>query len=75
MNPDRDAQSKELPNRHSIRLKGYDYSRLHLAFYLASWGIIDTAVFYSTTKESNDYGELHEIFLNVCEEIMRLRLE
>ena len=27
MKPDRNAQSKELPNRRSIRLKGYDYSR------------------------------------------------
>ena len=27
MNSDRDAQSKELPNRRSIRIKGYDYSR------------------------------------------------
>ncbi len=35
---------------------------------------MDTAVFYSTTKGSIDYGELHENFLNVCEEAMRLGL-
>jgi len=32
------------------------------------------AVFYSTTKESVNYVELYECFLNVCEEIMRLGL-
>lgn len=33
---------------------------------------VNTAVFYSTNKSSVDYGELHEKFISVCEEVMRL---
>ncbi len=35
---------------------------------------VDTAIFYSTTKNSINYSELHENFMNVCEEVMRLGL-
>ena len=35
---------------------------------------VSTAVFYSTNKSSVDYGELHEKFISVCEEVMRLGL-
>ena len=36
MNASREAQNKELPNRHSIRLKGYDYSRSGFYFITIS---------------------------------------
>jgi hypothetical protein len=36
---------------------------------------VNTAVFYSTTKSSINYRELYEIFLNVCEEVMRLGIK
>ena len=36
---------------------------------------VSTAVFYSTNKSSVDYGELHEKFISVCEEVMRLGME
>jgi hypothetical protein len=35
---------------------------------------VDAAVFYSATKDEIDYAELHEKFLCVCEEVMRLGL-
>ena len=34
----------------------------------------DIAVFYEATKETVNYTELHECFLNVCEEVIRLGL-
>lgn len=34
----------------------------------------DVAVFYEATKETVNYAELHECFLNVCEEVIRLGL-
>lgn len=33
----------------------------------------DAAIFYEATRDSVDYKELRECFLNVCEEVMRLR--
>lgn len=56
------------PHLKEIKIKPLRYSRIGNKK-------IDTAVFYSTTKESIDYGELHENFINVCEEVMRLRLK
>ncbi len=35
---------------------------------------VDAAVFYSTTKNDINYDELHEQFISVCEEVMRLGL-
>ncbi len=36
---------------------------------------VDTAVFYSSSKSNLNYAELHEKFLCVCEEVMRLGLK
>lgn len=36
---------------------------------------VDTAVFYSSSKSNLNYSELHEKFLCVCEEVMRLGLK
>lgn len=36
---------------------------------------MNTAVFYSTTKSSMNYGDLYEKFIQVCEEVMRLGLD
>jgi len=55
------------PHLKEMKIKPLRYSRIGNKK-------IDTAVFYSTTKESIDYGELHENFINVCEEVMRLGL-
>jgi 5-methylcytosine-specific restriction endonuclease McrBC GTP-binding regulatory subunit McrB len=34
---------------------------------------VNTAVFYSTNKSSVDYGELHEKFISVCEEVIQIK--
>lgn len=36
---------------------------------------VNTAVFYSATKNSVNYGELYECFMSVCEEVMKLGLK
>ncbi len=36
---------------------------------------VSTAVFYSTNKSRVDYGELHEKFINVCEEVIQIKQE
>ena len=45
-----------------------------LAFKKIGKKAMDVAVFYETTKKTVNYEELHECFLNVCEEVMRLGL-
>lgn len=36
---------------------------------------VQTAVFYEATKDTVDYGALHESFISVCEEVIRLGLK